>query len=992
VPPALRLPAGAALLLAAVACRAPAGGDEGVTFEDADGDGVTADIDCDDDDREAAPGILERCDGKDNDCDGRVDEPDADGARRWYVDEDRDGWGRDRDEFEVGCAPPDDRRYAGRWGDCDDLDANANDGLLERCDDQTDNDCDGQIDEFDEHTDPETAGRWYPDADGDGYGDDALPVLACDRPTEGPALTVAGGDCDDGNPLTHPGAAFEELPGLCTRDEDGDGYGDNRTGLAWTPGTDCDDDQPTVNPGAAEDCDGVDTTCAGGLSLDEQDLDADRWVACAVVATGWLGDPAVRGGGDCAALRADRHPAADETCDGEDDDCDGEIDESSAIDAPEWLPDADGDGHGGAGPAVRACAQPPGAAAATAARDCDDGDPTASPSGVERCGDGVDGDCDGIVDGPTAVDAATWYADVDGDGHGGPVSLGPACEAPARSSAAPTDCDDLDPEVSPDATERCSGADDDCDGLVDDDDPSVRVDAPWYLDADADGWGDASAPWLSCEPPEGFVADAGDCDDGDGGVSPDADELCRNGVDDDCDGLPTGCEATGTLSVLAADAAIAGQVGFEAVGAVVAMGDISGDGVPDVLVGATGTRSGGQPVGAALLYFGPVSGTLSPADADATLLGDITREAAGAALAVADLTDDGRADLVVGSCAPVTSPDSRGRAFIFAGPLSAGALALSAADLVLQGDDQDDALGCALSAAGDLTGDGLADLIVGAPGLDGGGAEAGGVWIFTGPLDAGAFADEALIAGESAGDLGGTAIATGLDVDGDGQDDLLVGAPGLGSGAGAAYLALGPVAPGADLGVADAVLRGQSAGDAAGSALAGCGDLDGDGYEDFLIGAPSNDGGAAQGGAVYLRTGHSGAWRDLGLAFADGRLLGGASGEALGTSLSAAGDTDADGVLEVILGAPGAAMATSAAGGAWRVAGAFSGTAAVSAAALNGWAGKAADDAAGAAVAGGVDLDADGFDDLLIGAPGLDDFATGLSEVGGVSLIRGTGL
>ncbi len=121
----------------------------------------------------------------------------------------------------------------------------------------------------------------------------------------------------------------------------------------------------------------------------------------------------------------------------------------------------------------------------------------------------------------TWVDQEDWDRanDRDGDGHLALVNGG-------------DDCDDDDAAVHPGADERCNGVDDDCDGLEDED----PIDAPtWYPDADEDDYGDGDLGAPACSAPEGWLADAGDCDDGDAAVHPEADELC-NEVDDDCDG------------------------------------------------------------------------------------------------------------------------------------------------------------------------------------------------------------------------------------------------------------------------------------------------------------------------------------------------------------------------------------------------------------------------------------------------------------------------
>jgi len=164
--------------------------------------------------------------------------------------------------------------------------------------------------------------------------------------------------------------------------------------------------------------------------------------------------------------------------------------------------------------------------------DCDDENPLIYPGAEEVC-DGVDNNCNSETDEPSAVDAQTWFADSDGDGHGDPLAATPSCPQPSGFVADNTDCDDTSTSTHPGALEVCDGSDNDCDGTVDEPD-SVGA-STYFADTDSDGFGDPASTTVACTPPTGFVNDDTDCDDTDASTYPGAPEYC-DGVDHDCDG------------------------------------------------------------------------------------------------------------------------------------------------------------------------------------------------------------------------------------------------------------------------------------------------------------------------------------------------------------------------------------------------------------------------------------------------------------------------
>jgi hypothetical protein len=169
--------------------------------------------------------------------------------------------------------------------------------------------------------------------------------------------------------------------------------------------------------------------------------------------------------------------------------------------------------------------------------DCDDTTGLIAPERSEHC-NGVDEDCDGKVD-EEALDAEVYYADADADGFGDVFNQITACNNPGGYVSNTLDCDDDDPSSFTGAPETCDGADNDCNGVVDD--PAILGASTWWADADGDGFGDAASTVESCAPPEGYVSNDADCDDTDIALSPDAEEVCGDGTDQDCNGVDESC-------------------------------------------------------------------------------------------------------------------------------------------------------------------------------------------------------------------------------------------------------------------------------------------------------------------------------------------------------------------------------------------------------------------------------------------------------------------
>ncbi len=393
------------------------------------------------------------------------------------------------------------------------------------------------------------------------------------------------------------------------------------------------------------------------------------------------------------------------------------------------------------------------------------------------------------------------------------------------------------------------------------------------------------------------------------------------------------------VSLAASDASFQGEdVMDEAGSAVAGVGDVDGDGYDDFLVGAPYNSESDVWAGQAYLVLGRETGWVhgvSLATADASFLGESGSDAAGWTVAGGDLDGDGLGDLVIGAQGVFQYPFSAGRVYVVFGQEVGWSMDtdLSAADASYLGEDGDDEASWGLAVAGDVNGDGYDDLLVGAPGNDDGGDEAGQAYLLFGraagwATGASLSSADASFLGEDEDAWAGFTVAGAGDVDGDGYDDLLVGAPHDGDAAyeaGQAYLIFGADSGWSmdtSLANADASFLGEMAGDQAGYGLAGIGDLDADGYDDFLVGAPFNDESASGAGQSYLFRGAATGWAmDTPLTSAEGSLLGESADDNSGRRMAGAGDVDGDGFDDLLIGAPRSSHAADEAGHAYLILG-----------------------------------------------------------------------
>ena len=227
---------------------------------------------------------------------------------------------------------------------------------------------------------------------------------------------------------------------------------------------------------------------------------------------------------DCDDSNSTINPSAAEICDGFDNNCDGNIDEDVKT---TYYVDVDEDGFGSADISIEACSAPDGFV--INGNDCDDGQALSYPGASEEC-DGIDNNCDGIVDEGSDI---LLYEDSDSDGFGDPNSYESACTAPESFVNNSTDCNDNNENIHPDQQEICDEVDNNCDGLIDNNTIDGEI---WYRDYDADGYGTQDDTQESCSIPAGYVSASGDCDDNNPQTYPFAIESC-DGIDNNCNSL-----------------------------------------------------------------------------------------------------------------------------------------------------------------------------------------------------------------------------------------------------------------------------------------------------------------------------------------------------------------------------------------------------------------------------------------------------------------------
>ena len=477
-------------------------------------------------------------------------------------------------------------------------------------------------------------------------------------------------------------------------DGDGDGFHELTN--------DCDDDNPGVSPAAIEICDGIDNDCNGeidefgakGGTIFYVDLDGDghgsengTLEACSVP------DGYSTSKHDCDESRSEVNPDADEICDGIDNDCDTHIDEYTAVDAPTWYPDRDGDGYGDMDAGILGCEAPPDYV--LDGSDCDDVDPGVNRDASENCETPYDDDCNGELNEVDAFGCSEFYADLDGDGFGG-TSLC-LCEVNEEYSFdVGGDCNDQNALISPASEEVIDLIDNDCDGVAEY--PLEQADVLLQLEAknrrvtqlgggdfNGDGLadiliGDVYADTISLmygpDIPSGLVSENRNV------IFYDTEEIIFSSnviatLDATADGtddvvLTHYGEGETINYVFAApfadevfpDDAVARIITDHDYRQMIRSDDINGDGFADVILsntevdGVIPTQLGTQDnLGQVAVFFSPITGDKTIGDADVVIVGDQEDHRLGEDVQSGDFNGDGLADIVASSLSNLYSPN-----------------------------------------------------------------------------------------------------------------------------------------------------------------------------------------------------------------------------------------------------------------------------------------------------------------------------------------------
>ena len=402
-------------------------------------------------------------------------------------------------------------------------------------------------------------------------------------------------------------------------------------------------------------------------------------------------------------------------------------------------------------------------------------------------------------------------------------------------------------------------------------------------------------------------------------------------------------------------------------------GDVNGDGYADVIVGAYAYDNGQTDEGRAFVYHGSAAGL--PATANWTAESDQEYAYLGMEVGTAgDVNGDGYADVVVGASRYDHGQANEGSALVYYG--SAAGLGPNGtpanADWTAEGDQADALLGYSAGTAGDVNGDGYADVMVGAYSYDNGAANEGRVYVYHG--SAGGLSPAPAWQVESDQDNGGMgeSIGTAGDVNGDGYDDIIIGARTYVSGdlyEGRAWVYHGSAS---GLGASAAwIVDGNQADAYLGDSVGTAGDVNGDGYDDVIVGASWYDNSLDDEGRALVYYGSAGGLSPTENWTAESDQAQAYFGSAVGT----AGDVNGDGYDDIIVGTYTYDNGQINEGGAFCYYGSAAGLGPNGTPANADWAieSNQANALLGASLGTAGDVNGDGYDDVVVGAYGYDN-------------------
>ncbi len=396
--------------------------------------------------------------------------------------------------------------------------------------------------------------------------------------------------------------------------------------------------------------------------------------------------------------------------------------------------------------------------------------------------------------------------------------------------------------------------------------------------------------------------------------------------------------------------------------AVAGGGDVNGDGYADVIVGAPNYTNGQQNEGGMFVYFGSSTGLSLVANMTAE--SDQSNAQFGVSVANAgDFNGDGYSDIYVGSPSYDNGHNDEGRVYVYVGKYNGVSATPNWSTEGVQAFSEH---GLSTTAAGDVNGDGYADVLVSAPYFDAAFTDEGRVYLYLGSatgLSATAINLLSPIGREGA--LFGWKVAGAGDINADGFADIIIGAPyydgngGADVDAGRVYVYYGSQS-GLNT-AAPTIIENRQIGSLFGFSVSGLGDVNNDGYSDIAIGAPRFDNNLTDEGRVTVYYGSSSGVNTTISWTQDGEQ----TGAYFGNSVSNAGDVNRDGISDMIVGAYLYDNGQGDEGRAYIYYGTINGLSSVAA-----WTAESNQEGAnyGYSVAGGGDVNGDGYSDVLVGA------------------------